>query len=161
MGKAQQAPEYTGNLLSKEKGVSKNGNDYFKVRIDTCKNDLYANGRDYEVLHDAKVPCPIRYNTNDNKEGVPTFLNDVELIMPDDADMPKPPSLQVMREADPNFRDKQITASWAVGQALQQLHYEMNSGKVETFDPVRLTEIAVDFVEVQNTVVEYLFAKTR
>ena len=161
MGRAQETPMYTGNLLSKEKGVSKSGNDYFKVRIDTCETDLLASGRDYEVLHDAKVPVPVRYNIGTNNKGEKVFLNDCEIIKPDDEDMPKPPSQSVMREADPNFRDKQITASWATGQALIQLHYEMNSGKIDTFDPIRLTEIAVDFVEVQNAVVEYLFAKTR
>lgn len=161
MGKAQTTPNHVGNVISKEKGVSKNGNDYFKVRVDTAKQDLFASGRDFEVLHDAKPPFPIRYNIGANGKGEEVFLNDVELISPDDEDRPGPPSQNVMREADPNFRDKQITASWAVGQALLQLHYEMNSGKIETFDPVRLTEIATDIVEVQNTVVEYIFAKTR
>lgn len=159
MGKAQTTPQYVGNVIAKEPGQSKSGNVYFKVKVDTHNGDLYASGRDYEVLYAGNVPIPIRYNVGTNNKNEPTFLNDVEVIQKGDPDMPEPPPMSLVREADPMFREKSILSQWAIRESLIQVHWEVNVGKINAYDPIRHLEIAKDFCAMHDALVELRSAK--
>lgn len=121
-----------------------------KVKLEGHDYEVRAYGRDYEILRKMKVGDMLAYNIANGRDGSPAFLNDCEPVVGGAAAFTEQVSHPLTN------KDHSIIAQVCLKEATQIHLHEMAHGDNQSFDPVRITEIACDYANAYSAVTKVL-----